>query len=146
MAGVSCRSTASLECPSSWHGSMEKVPTPGERTEGLGCWEALLADWEGTQRAGRQDERISMKETTIWEKNEAVIINCYPWVSELTHHLNKYCSSLIEFLPSPLQTHKKHCNFYLQLTLRGSSSPWLPSSQFCWVLLRKERVNNGVSK
>lgn len=29
-AGVSCKSIVNLQCPSSWHGSMEMVSTPGE--------------------------------------------------------------------------------------------------------------------
>lgn len=35
-----------------------------------------------------------------------------------------------ELLSSSLQTQKNHYNFYLQRTLKGLSSPWLPSRQF----------------
>lgn len=86
------------------------------------------------QRAEGWDERIWMKETIICEKNEAVTTNCYPWVSELAHHWNKWYSSLKSSCPA-LCRHTK--NFYLQLTLRGLSSPQLPSSQFCWFLFKK---------
>lgn len=34
MAGMLCKSIVSLECLSSWHSSMEMVPTPGEQNRG----------------------------------------------------------------------------------------------------------------
>lgn len=61
-----------LECLSSWHGSMEMLPTPGEgnRERDWTVLEALLAGWEGTQILESWRERWENLHETKYDLRE----------------------------------------------------------------------------
>lgn len=109
-AGVSCKSIVNLQCLSSWHGSMEMVSTPGEMESTH--WTVLggmLPGWEGTQipESWRvRWENLNERDYNMWEKwgchNKLLSLGI--WVSTSLEQMIQFTQ---EFLPSPLQTHKK---------------------------------------